>query len=110
STGSERASMMLGDLDVRAKESPRQRRRRVFGFHAGTFALGSVILAVLDLMDQPSQWWSVWPIGVWLVVLAVHAGWVLMPRRLVGAHLIGWVAGSAALVQIDAVTDSGPWW
>lgn len=110
STGHERASMMLGDLGSRRRETPRQRRRRVFGFHGGSFALGTIILAVLDLMDQPSQWWSVWPIGVWLVILAMHAGWVLMPRRLVGAHLVGWVAGSVALIQIDVMTDGGPWW
>jgi hypothetical protein len=110
STGSERASMMLGDLGVRAKESPRQRHRRVFGFHVGSFVLGSIILVVLDLMDRPSEWWSGWPIGVWLVILAMHAGWVLMPRRLAGAHLVGWVAGSVALIQIDVMTDGGPWW
>lgn len=110
STGSERASMMLGDLGARAKESPRKSRRRVLGFHAGSFVLGSIILVVLDLMDQASVWWAGWPIGVWLVVLAMHVGWVLMPRYLVGAHLVGWVAGSAALIQIDVMTDGDRWW
>lgn len=83
--------------------------RRVLAAHAALFAVVSATMMVADLVDGPSRW-AGWPVLAWLVLLIVHAGAVLMPAGMFGAHLFAWLAGSAALVAIDSSTDGGPWW
>jgi hypothetical protein len=96
-------------LDQLADRSPRN-GQRTLGMHLYVFLFGAAAFALLNLMDDTETWWAVWPIGVWVVLLAIHTGHVLLPRWLLGAHLFAWIAGSVALVAIDASTDGDPWW
>lgn len=96
--------------DSRKEESPRQRRLRLLTAHGLVFAVGAGLLLLLDAIDESGSWWAFWPIGAWAVLLAAHAGWVLLPRRVFGAHLVAWIAGSLGLMAIDAVSGGGPWW
>jgi hypothetical protein len=105
-SGSSREAMMLDQLGDRNSKRP----QRTLGMHLYVFLFGAAAVAILNLMDDTETWWAIWPIGGWLILLVIHTGVVMLPNRLLGAHLFAWIAGSAALVAIDAGTAGGPWW
>lgn len=108
---------MLRALEQGGESSPagaaaRMRsRRRGFRAHLVVFAIGTVTLGVLNLFSMGAGWWSVWPLSVWLVLLAGHAGMVAFSRY---PNLGLWVAGGAAastwIYVLDRSTGGGPWW
>lgn len=85
------------------------RRRRGVLAHLFLFGAGALVLIVLNILSSDSTAWSVWPIGVWSVVLAGHLGYVLISPRSLGTHLLGGVAAALGLIAIDATTRGGPW-
>lgn len=44
-----------------------------------------------------------------MVLLGIHAGWVVLPRFLFGPHLLAWIGVSAGLFLIDASSAGGAW-
>jgi hypothetical protein len=109
-TGETWETRMRRQLRARSGELPRQRRLRVFRFHLGIFALGGIGIVLVDLMERPGDWWAWAPIGAWLVLIAMHAGWVLVPRLVFGPHLFAWLAVSVELYAIDAANTGDAWW
>jgi transcriptional regulator with XRE-family HTH domain len=49
-----------------------------FGIHAVWFVIGIVTLLFIDLVDNPSHWWSIWPVGFWVIGFAAHGATVFM--------------------------------
>ncbi len=97
--------------ELGASGEPERQKRLVSSLwtHVYLFLTAAVGFVLLDLMGGEGTW-AAWPIGVWYALLALHAGYVLSPRRWIGMLLFGWVAASAGLVAIDLATEGGPWW
>jgi len=109
-SGSDWEAIMLEELGTReASDTQRQMLGALF-LHVSVFLLGAIAFVALNLMTGISDFWAIWPIGVWYVLLAFHAGYVLAPRRITGSLLFGWVATSAGLIAIDFFSDGDPWW
>jgi hypothetical protein len=99
-------------LEELGASGERERQRRLVGTllaHISLFLAAAVGFVLLDLMGGEGTW-AGWPIGVWYALLAVHAGYVLAPRRWMGVLLFGWVAAAKGLVAIDLATGDGSWW
>ncbi len=82
----------------------------MLAIHGIFLSVVALAMGIMDLIDGTDRLWAMWPVGAWLTLLAVHAGFVLMPTKLFGAHLFAWIAGSIGMLAIDAGTDGGPWW
>lgn len=109
-SGSSWEAMMLNQLGSWAGADRQRALQRTLGAHVYLFLTGVAGFALVNVLGDSGQFWAVWPIGVWYVLLAIHTGYVVMPRHLLGAQLFGWVAGSAGLILIDLFTEGGPWW
>jgi hypothetical protein len=86
-------------------------RRRGFRAHLVVFGIGAATLGVLNVLSMDTGWWIVWPLSIWLVLLAAHAGMILFSRY---PNLGLWVGGGAAasvwIYVLDRSTGGGPWW
>lgn len=101
---------LLEELGARGEPERQKRLVSTLWTHVYLFLTASVGFILLDLLSGEGTW-AAWPIGVWYALLAVHAGYVLSPRRWIGMLFFGWVAGSAGLIAIDLVTGDGDaWW
>ncbi len=108
-SGSGWEAFMLEELGARGETD---RQRRLVGTlmaHVSAFLVVSAGFIVLNLISGGGPW-AAWPIGVWYVLLAIHAGYVMAPRRVLGALLAGWIAASAGLMVIDWVASDNTWW
>ncbi len=86
-------------------------RRRGFRAHCVVFGVGAVTLGVLNLLSMGAGWWIVWPLSIWLVLVAGHAGMVLLPRYPnLGLWVMGGAAASTWIYILDRTTGGGPWW
>ncbi len=106
------SGQVMASFTARSRTVQVSQQRHIQGLfvHAFLFGVGVIDLAVLNLLTTPRLPWMLWPAGAWAALLAAHAGFVFLPRhRLLGADLAGGVAGSLALLLIDATTPSGPW-
>jgi hypothetical protein len=100
---------LLEELGARGEPERQKRLVSTLWAHMYLFITGAVGFILLDVLGGEGTW-AAWPIGVWYALLALHAGYVLAPRRWIGVVLFGWVAGSAGLIAIDLDTRGGPWW
>jgi hypothetical protein len=100
---------MLEELGARGEPDRQKRLVGAFLMHVSLFLAAAVGFVLLDLLGGEGSW-AAWPIGAWYALLALHAGYVLSPRRWIGSLLFGWVAAAAGLVAIDLATAGGPWW
>lgn len=104
------ASIALARFADRSALSPGTRRVQSFLFHVALFGIATVQLLVVSLLSSHAILWTVWPLGVWLVVLIAHAGVLTMPGRpALAADLFGGAAVALGLTAIDGTTDGGPW-
>jgi hypothetical protein len=103
-----RAQDLVDDPEAQVR---RRRTRLRIGLvaHALFVASGAVDLTIINLLSSPDVVWATWPIGVWAVILATHAGFVLIQPRLWGAHLVGGIAAALGLIAIDVVTGDPAW-
>lgn len=108
--GTDWESMMLEQLGTRGEEDHQRRLIGTLGTHIYLFLIVAAGLIILNMMSGAGSAWAAWPLGVWYVLLAFHAGYVMAPRRIVGSLLFGWVATSVGLIVIDIVTGSSTWW
>lgn len=100
---------LLDELGASGEPERQKRLVSTLWTHVYLFLTVAVGFILLDLMGGAGTW-AAWPIGVLYALLALHAGYVLSPRRWIGMLLFGWVAASAGLVAIDLATGGGPWW
>lgn len=100
---------LLEELGASGEPERQKRLVSTLWTHVYLFLTAAVGLVLLDLLGGEGTW-AAWPIGTWYALLALHAGYVLSPRRWIGTMLFGWVAASAGLVAIDLATGGGPWW
>ncbi|MEM7331992.1 MAG: helix-turn-helix domain-containing protein [Chloroflexota bacterium] len=49
-----------------------------FGIHLASFVIGGFPLLVIDLIDNPAEWWSIIPLAFWGVGLVAHGGTAYM--------------------------------
>jgi hypothetical protein len=108
--GETRDDAMLRRLVVRSRGPCGVLHLRSLGGHASALLVGSLALLAISLIDDTAAWWAIWPIGVWLVLLAIHAGQITLPGRGLGLHVSAWLAVSAGLVAIDMTTGGSTWW
>jgi hypothetical protein len=104
----------LAQNDRPTAEGARDRRRvRLAGFrpHLVAFSIGLVILAIIALLAPGGGWWLVWPVSVWLVLLAAHAGMLAIPGYpALGLSLLGGGAVISWLFGLDMQTGPATWW
>jgi len=86
----------------------RVRLQRGLLLHLFLFGAGALDLAVLNILSTPDVVWAIWPIGVGAVLLAGHAGFVLIKPRLFGAHQLAAAGTALGLIAIDVATPGGP--
>jgi hypothetical protein len=110
-------SSMLEALEQGSDASPEgaaarvRSRRRGFRAHLVVFGIGAATLGVLNLLSMDTGWWIVWPLSIWLVLLAAHAGMLLISRYPnLGLWIGGGAAASAWIYVLDRSTGGGPWW
>lgn len=84
----------------------RQRRLAMHGF---VFAVVAIDLLALNLITNRGTIWAVWPIGIWAIVLAAHAGATLVKPSAFGAHLVGGGAICLGLGIVNLLHGGGPW-
>lgn len=89
--------------------------RRGLLMHAFIFAVAAVNLLVINLLTNRDTIWAVWPIGVWAIVLAAHAGFSVVKPGFFGIHLIGGAAICIGLAIINIFhgrddASLGGWW
>jgi hypothetical protein len=101
--------LMLEELGARGETARQRRLVSTLLVHIAVFLTAAVGFVLLDLIGGEGSW-AAWPIGVWYVLLAFHAGYVISPRRWLGSLLFGWVATSAGLIAIDLATGGDSWW
>ncbi|HYH12007.1 MAG TPA: 2TM domain-containing protein [Thermomicrobiales bacterium] len=109
-SGSDWEALMLEQLGTRGETDRQRRLIGTLGAHVYLFLIATVGFIILNMMSDAGNAWAAWPIGIWYVLLAFHAGYVMAPRRIVGSLLVGWVATSVGLVVIDIVTGGNTWW
>jgi hypothetical protein len=89
----------------------RQLHRRGFLAHLALFTAGAATLGVLNLLTPGDTWWMIWPVSVWLVLLAAHLGLLLVPPApALGAWLAGGGGVIAWLAVLDRATGGASWW
>ncbi|MGN6484864.1 MAG: 2TM domain-containing protein [Thermomicrobiales bacterium] len=84
-------------------------RQRGLAMHGFVFAVVAIDLLVLNLITNRTTIWAVWPIGVWAIVLAAHAGATLVKPSAFGAHLAGGGAICLGLAVVNLFHGSWPW-
>ncbi len=106
-----RALEQGGEASAEGAAARMRSRRRGFRAHLVLFSIGAVTFGVLNLFSMGAGWWSVWPLSVWLVLLAGHAGMVLFSRYPnLGLWVVGGAAASTWIYVLDRSTGGGPWW
>ncbi|MEJ7839061.1 MAG: 2TM domain-containing protein [Thermomicrobiales bacterium] len=86
------------------------RIQRSFWMHLFFATVGALDLAIINMLSGTDRPWLVWPIGVWLVMLGVHAGYAFGPNRWLSANLMFWIGTSLGLVAIDTWEPATRWW
>lgn len=61
-------------LQQEAQSSLTARRRRWLGYHAALFALVNALAFAVNFFTTPGEWWSLFSIVPWLLVVVLHAG------------------------------------
>jgi hypothetical protein len=86
------------------------RIQRTFWSHLFLSAVVAIDLAIINILSGTDQPWAIWPVGVWLVVLGVHAGYAFAPNRWLGANVMFWLGTGAGLIAIDTWEPAARWW
>ena len=86
--------------------------RRVIAFrlllvHYGIYALTNMILLTINALTTPGNWWFLWVVGGWGIVIAAHAGFFV--RGLAGAHLMTFIVAAIGLTAIDLIYSDRRW-
>ncbi|MGC4105100.1 MAG: 2TM domain-containing protein [Thermomicrobiales bacterium] len=84
-------------------------RQRGLAMHGFVFAVVAIDLLALNLITNRDTLWSLWPIGIWAIVLATHAGATLVKPSAFGAHLAGGGAICLGLAIVNIFHGDGPW-
>ena len=84
-------------------------RHRGVAMHAFVFAVVAIDLLALNLLTNRDTLWAVWPIGVWAIVLAAHAGATTIKPSAFGAHLAGGGAICLGLAIVNIFHGGTPW-
>jgi hypothetical protein len=63
-------------LDAEADARIRSTRKRWLGLHGLLFALINALLFTVNALTTPGEWWVLFSVFVWGLVLALHAGLV----------------------------------
>ena len=50
------------------------------GIHAMGFMIGAAALLFIDLLDNSSHWWSLWPVGFWTIGFIAHGATVYLVK------------------------------
>jgi hypothetical protein len=90
-------------------------RQRGLAMHGFVFAVVAIDLLALNLITNRDTIWAIWPIGIWAIVLAAHAGATLVKPSAFGAHLVG---GGAICLGLGIINlfhgrddaSGGGWW
>ncbi|MGC4190277.1 MAG: 2TM domain-containing protein [Thermomicrobiales bacterium] len=82
---------------------------RGLAMHGFVFAVVAIDLLALNLIANRDTLWAVWPIGIWSIVLAAHAGATLVRPSGFGAHLVGGGATCLGLAIVNVFHGNGPW-
>ena len=88
---------------------------RGLAMHGFILGVVAIDLLALNLITNRDTIWAVWPIGVWAIVFAAHAGATLVKPPVFGAHLVGGGAICLGLAIINVFhgrddASSGGWW
>lgn len=86
------------------------RTRRGLLMHGFLFAVVAVDLLILYILTNGITSWTIWPMGVWAVILASHAGSSIVRSGFFGIHLFGGAAICAGLVVINIIYGGAGWW
>jgi hypothetical protein len=91
------------------------RTRRGLLMHGFLFAVVAVDLFILYALTDRGASWTIWPMGVWAVILASHAGSSVIRPGFFGIHLFGGAAICIGLGIINVFhgrdgAGSGGWW
>lgn len=84
-------------------------RQRGLAMHSFVFAVVAIDLLALNLLTNRQTIWAVWPIGIWAIVLAAHAGATLVKPSGLGVHLVGGGAICLGLAIVNVAHGGGPW-
>ena len=84
-------------------------RHRGLAMHGFVFAVVAIDLLALNLLTSRETLWLLWPIGLWAIVLAAHAGATLIKPSAFGAHLVGGGATCLGLAIVNIFHGSWPW-
>lgn len=52
-----------------------------FRIHAFSFLMGAGSMLMVDLITNPSDWWSLVPVGFWTIGLLCHGGTLLLVKN-----------------------------
>lgn len=84
-------------------------RQRGLAMHGFVFAVVAIDLLALNLITNRGTLWALWPIGIWAIVLAAHAGATLVKPSAFGAHLAGGGAICIGLAIVNVFHGDGLW-
>ena len=98
----------MAEQEIPSKKLP----ERVIAFrlllvHYGIYALTNLILLTINALTTPGNWWFLWVVGGWGIVVAAHAGYFV--RGLAGAHLMAFIVGAIGLTAIDLLYSDRRW-
>ncbi|MEZ4520810.1 MAG: 2TM domain-containing protein [Thermomicrobiales bacterium] len=82
---------------------------RTLYIHLFAFITGAAAGLVLNILTYSAGPWALWPLWIWGMLLAAHAGWVLTRRGLFGSHLMLFLTANAGLIVIDLIQGGEIW-
>jgi hypothetical protein len=91
------------------------RTRRGLFMHGFLFAVVAVDLFILYALTDRGASWTIWPIGVWAILLAAQTGFSTVKPGFFGMHLVGGAAICIGLAIINIFhgrddASGGGWW
>lgn len=84
-------------------------RHRGLAMHGFILGVVAIDLLALNVLTNRETIWAVWPIGIWAIVFAAHAGATLVKPPVFGAHLAGGGAICLGLAIINLFHGGGVW-
>ena len=80
---------------------------RLLLVHYGIYALTNLVLLTINALTTPGNWWFLWVVAGWGVIIAAHAGFFV--RGLAGAHVMVYIVGALGLIAIDLIYSDQRW-
>jgi tellurite resistance protein TehA-like permease len=73
-------------VDERDYQRAKKRVHAIRGFwgHFTTYILVNIVLFIIDLVNNPGEWWFYWALGGWGILIILHAISVFVVGRLRG--------------------------